>query len=95
MRRHEFDDDDFEIINGKPILKDGRTFRTPVRFMDSPQRIAAADADARQRVAEAYRERNAYYEDAWRAEAPATRADDAATAYDQRSEWLANAWRSS
>lgn len=32
------DDDDFELINGKPILRDGHSFRVPVRLMDGVQR---------------------------------------------------------
>ena len=36
------DDDDFEIINGKRVLKDGRTFRTSVTMLDSLQQSIAA-----------------------------------------------------
>jgi hypothetical protein len=32
------DDDNFELINGTPVLSDGRSYRVPVRLMDSAQR---------------------------------------------------------
>src|ERR1700729_4300935 len=35
---NDSDDDNFELVSGRPVLKDGRSFRVPVRLMDSAQR---------------------------------------------------------
>ena len=39
--RHQDDDDsdnDFQMVNGRPVLKDGARYRVPLKMLDSAQR---------------------------------------------------------
>ncbi len=66
MTKH-LNDDDFEVVNGKRILKDGRTLRVRLPMMDSVQQgVARHFNDARQRAYDSYENDlvNAWQQDA-------------------------------
>jgi len=51
MKNFTNDDSDFDIIDGKQVLKRGRTLHVPMMFMDSADPRAAAAAVLREDTA--------------------------------------------
>ena len=102
---HNQDDDDFIIINGRRVLKDGRKIRVPALFMDSrPGWRIDDDDDAQDDVRDAHAEycqwlRGAYrtpvadadYDEPQRPTSLRDARSAADAAYEERSEWLRNA----
>ena len=103
---HDQDDDDFIVINGRRVLKDGRKIRVPAQFMDSrPGWRIDDDDDAQDDVRDAHAEYVQWLSGAHRAPVadadydeppsrPASLRDARAAAdaaYEERSEWLRNA----
>lgn len=70
MTRYTNDDDDFELIDGKRCLKDGRTLRVRLPMMDSVQQGVAAHASKHKPgfvtdAANDHRQRMAYLYDSY------------------------------
>jgi hypothetical protein len=88
MRKEmEMDDEDFEIVDGRPVLKDGRRFCTPMIAMDELQKAVAGVLHDGLGNPAGYK--NGYVFSSNDEAAQAARAE-AYAAYDEQ---LVNAWR--
>jgi hypothetical protein len=47
MKHHHINNDDYEIVNGRKVLKDGRVYRAKMTLMDSGHRVSHRPVFAR------------------------------------------------